>query len=123
MPEVLDIIWRRCCKEGVCQADEPCARAPHLDFPAASLAPPLDACRPFPQSPAARPVTLVDVPGHPRVRDTWLAWEKSAQGIVFLVDAVDFLPQKSAIAECVRCRGWAGDYRVPFCGGLLLATV
>lgn len=54
-----------------------------------------------PQSPAARPVNLVDIPGHPRVRDTWLAWEKSAQGIVFLVDAVDFLPHKSAIAECV----------------------
>ncbi|KFM23894.1 Signal recognition particle receptor subunit beta [Auxenochlorella protothecoides] len=52
-----------------------------------------------PQSPAARPVNLVDIPGHPRVRDTWLAWEKSAQGIVFLVDAVDFLPHKSAIAE------------------------
>ncbi|KAL6768526.1 SRP2 [Auxenochlorella protothecoides x Auxenochlorella symbiontica] len=51
------------------------------------------------KSPAARPVNLVDIPGHPRVRDTWLAWEKSAQGIVFLVDAVDFLPHKSAIAE------------------------
>lgn len=47
----------------------------------------------------ARPVTLVDVPGHLRVRDAWTGWVKDTQGIVFVVDATDFLPHKTSIAE------------------------
>lgn len=47
----------------------------------------------------ARPVTLVDVPGHLRVRDAWTGWVKGTQGIVFVVDATNFLPHRTAIAE------------------------
>ena len=50
--------------------------------------------------PNARPARILDVPGHPRLRSR--AFDEhvnAARGIVFLVDAVDFMPKKSEVAE------------------------
>lgn len=52
------------------------------------------------KSTAARPVRVVDIPGHPRVRgsvDSYL--EKGAGGVVFVVDSVEFMPKKTDAAE------------------------
>ena len=50
--------------------------------------------------PSARPVRVVDVPGHPRLRNrTFDGFAPSARGVVFLVDAVDFMPNKAETAE------------------------
>jgi signal recognition particle receptor subunit beta len=46
-----------------------------------------------------RPVRLVDVPGHPRVRGTVERYAPQAAGVVFLVDSVDFMPRKTEAAE------------------------
>lgn len=54
----------------------------------------------YKQSTAARPVRVVDIPGHPRVRgsvDSYL--EKGAGGVVFVVDSVEFMPKKTDAAE------------------------
>lgn len=42
---------------------------------------------------------VVDVPGHPRVRSRFEQHADRACGVVFLVDAVDFLPHKTQVAE------------------------
>ncbi|KAK9842265.1 hypothetical protein WJX81_003543 [Elliptochloris bilobata] len=44
-------------------------------------------------------VRMVDVPGHPRVRSRFEQYADRACGIIFVVDAVDFLPHKTEIAE------------------------
>jgi len=44
-------------------------------------------------------VNLVDIPGHPRVRRNFERFVDSARGIIFVVDAVDFLPNKTETAE------------------------
>lgn len=44
-------------------------------------------------------VTLVDLPGHPRVRRGFEQHLRSTRGIVFVVDALDFLPHKTDTAE------------------------
>ncbi len=49
---------------------------------------------------APRPVVLVDIPGHPRVRYGQLErYAERAAGVVFLVDSVDFMPRKTEAAE------------------------
>eukprot|EP00887_Chlorella_sp_A99_P002206 scaffold21.g2206.t1 len=48
---------------------------------------------------AARPLTLIDIPGHPRLRGKFDSYVDRARGIVFLVDSVDFMPKKAAVAE------------------------
>jgi len=48
---------------------------------------------------SSRPVHLVDIPGHPRLRRDFDRYVSSARGVVFLVDSVDFMPNKSATAE------------------------
>ena len=52
------------------------------------------------EAPGARPVLLVDVPGHPRVRGAAERYAERAAGVVFLVDSVDFMPRKAEAAEC-----------------------
>lgn len=47
----------------------------------------------------ATAVHLVDVPGHPRVRRAFERHLPSVRGIVFVVDALDFLPHKTETAE------------------------
>lgn len=47
----------------------------------------------------AHPVTLVDVPGHPRVRGAFERHMGAAKGVVFLLDSVTFVPQKTDTAE------------------------
>lgn len=42
---------------------------------------------------------LVDVPGHPKVRGTASQFFGRTRKIVFLVDAVEFMGQKSDVAE------------------------
>ncbi|CAI6003876.1 unnamed protein product [Closterium sp. NIES-64] len=42
------------------------------------------------KNPRARPVHLVDLPGHPRLRSLGAPFLSRACGIVFLVDALDF---------------------------------
>lgn len=44
-------------------------------------------------------VSVVDVPGHPRVRSRFEQYADRACGVVFVVDAVDFLPHKTEVAE------------------------
>lgn len=44
-------------------------------------------------------VRVVDVPGHPRVRSRFEQYADRACGVVFVVDAVDFLPHKTEVAE------------------------
>ena len=41
----------------------------------------------------------MDIPGHPKVRGTAAQFFSSAKAVVFLVDAVDFMAQKTAVAE------------------------
>ena len=48
---------------------------------------------------AARPLDLVDIPGHPRVRGAVDRYAKSAAGLVFVLDSVDFMPKKTEAAE------------------------
>ena len=47
----------------------------------------------------SKAVKLVDVPGHPRVRGKFRTYLDRARGILFVIDAVDFTPHKTAIAE------------------------
>ena len=47
----------------------------------------------------AASVRVVDVPGHPRVRSRFEQYAERACGVVFVVDAVDFLPHKTEVAE------------------------
>jgi signal recognition particle receptor subunit beta len=49
--------------------------------------------------PSARPVRVVDIPGHPRLRARFDQAAPSARGVVFVVDAVDFMPRKTETAE------------------------
>lgn len=51
------------------------------------------------QNPKARPVRLVDVPGHPRLRGLVDPLLQRASAVVFLVDALDFMPHIRANAE------------------------
>ena len=51
------------------------------------------------QAQQAKPVHLIDVPGHPKVRNQFQGYLNSARGIVFVVDSVDFMGQKTAVAE------------------------
>ena len=61
---------------------------------------PLDACvRCYQGTGRATLVNLVDVPGHPRVRRAFERHLRGTRGIVFVVDALDFLPHKTETAE------------------------
>ena len=41
----------------------------------------------------------MDVPGHPKVRSRVESYVDNARGIVFVIDSVDFMGQKTAVAE------------------------
>lgn len=47
----------------------------------------------------AKAVHIVDIPGHPRLRNVFDIYAPSARGVVFLVDSVDFMPKKAEVAE------------------------
>ena len=49
--------------------------------------------------PSARPIHIVDIPGHPRLRHVFDVHAPSARGVVFVVDSVDFMPKKAEVAE------------------------
>lgn len=51
------------------------------------------------QGSSARPVRVVDIPGHPRVRGKFESHLDRARGVVFVVDSVDFMPKKTETAE------------------------
>lgn len=53
----------------------------------------------FTQKNKIKPVRIVDVPGHPRLRPKLDEFLLQAAGIVFVVDALDFLPNCRAVAE------------------------
>ena len=42
---------------------------------------------------------LVDIPGHPKVRGKAADFYSRARNILFLVDAVEFMGQKTEVAE------------------------
>ena len=46
-----------------------------------------------------KPVHVVDVPGHSRLRPKLDDFLPQAAGIVFVVDALEFLPNSSAVTE------------------------
>ncbi|PSC68940.1 signal recognition particle receptor subunit beta-like [Micractinium conductrix] len=48
---------------------------------------------------APRPVQLVDIPGHPRLRGQLERHAERAAGVVFVLDSVDFMPKKTETAE------------------------
>ena len=49
--------------------------------------------------PSARPIHIIDIPGHPRLKTVFDVHAPSARGIIFLVDSVDFMPKKAEVAE------------------------
>jgi signal recognition particle receptor subunit beta len=51
------------------------------------------------KNPKARPVHIVDVPGHPRLRSKVESTLPQCRGVVFVVDAADFLSQLRPCAE------------------------
>lgn len=51
------------------------------------------------QGSKASPITLVDIPGHPRVRHRFEEYAGSTRGVIFVLDSADFLSQKTDIAE------------------------
>ena len=51
------------------------------------------------QAQEVKPVKIVDVPGHPKVRGRFLEHIDGARGIVYVVDSVDFMGQKTTVAE------------------------
>lgn len=46
-----------------------------------------------------KPVHIVDVPGHPRLKPKLEELLPQACGLVFVVDAMDFMPQLRGAAE------------------------
>lgn len=42
---------------------------------------------------------LVDVPGHAKVRSRFESYMQDARGVIYVVDSVDFMGQKTAVAE------------------------
>ena len=67
-------------------SEPPTHRPPALAYPQATR-------------PGARPVVVVDIPGHPRVRGALEGYAARAAGVVFVVDSVDFMPRKIEVAE------------------------
>lgn len=49
-----------------------------------------------------KPVHIVDVPGHSRLRPKLDEFLPQAAGIVFVVDALEFLPNVRAASEYVQ---------------------
>jgi signal recognition particle receptor subunit beta len=70
----------------------------------------------------ARPARLVDLPGHPRLRGRFAAAAPAAAGVIFVVDAVDFMPRKAEAAAAlfdVLAHPAVASRRLPvllFCG-------
>lgn len=52
-----------------------------------------------------RDARLEDLPGHPRLAHEFTERVRAASGVVFVIDATDFVRRKSEIARCVRCGG------------------
>lgn len=75
-----------------------------------------------PASCRATTVQLVDVPGHPRVRQAFERYASRVCGIIFVVDALDFLPHTAAtgeqLYEILTCRQLLCHRKLP----LLLAA-
>lgn len=46
-----------------------------------------------------RTCELIDIPGHAKVRGTATQFYSAAKAVLFLVDAVDFMAQKTSVAE------------------------
>eukprot|EP00250_Pteridium_aquilinum_P019162 c24324_g1_i2 orf=375-1157(+) len=64
----------------------------------------------------AKPVRLVDVPGHMKLRAKLDEFLTEAGGIIFLVDAADFMPNVRAISEYlydILSKAWVVKYKVP----------
>ncbi|GAQ79462.1 signal recognition particle receptor subunit beta [Klebsormidium nitens] len=51
------------------------------------------------EKPTSKPVQIADIPGHPRLRTKLDEYLPKARGIVFVVDAVDFMPNLRAVTE------------------------
>lgn len=49
-----------------------------------------------------KPVHVVDVPGHSRLQTKLDDFLPQAAGVVFVVDAVEFLPKSRAVSEYVQ---------------------
>ena len=56
-------------------------------------------CCPFLQKGKVKPVHIIDVPGHPRLKPKLDEVLPKAAGVVFVVDAQDFLSSMQASAE------------------------
>jgi hypothetical protein len=81
-------------------------------------------------APGKRPrsVLLVDLPGHPRLRNRLDVYAPAARALVFVVDGRDgvFLPGVRATAECApapACAAPRPDLRRVFCGAFVCVWV
>jgi signal recognition particle receptor subunit beta len=52
-----------------------------------------------PDSEATKPLTLVDLPGHPRLKDEMKKYIKTADAVIFVVDIVGLVRNAGVIAE------------------------
>ncbi len=55
------------------------------------------------QSSKKKPLCIVDVPGHQRLRDAFKDYIPDAKAIVFVVDASSITRNGKIVAECVYC--------------------
>ncbi|KAL3699579.1 hypothetical protein R1sor_017601 [Riccia sorocarpa] len=63
-----------------------------------------------------KPVHVVDVPGHPRLKPKIDEFLPQASGIVYMVDALDFMPQLRQTAEYlydVLTKAWVVKRKIP----------
>lgn len=63
-----------------------------------------------------KPVRLIDVPGHMKLRAKLDDFLTEAGGIIFLVDAADFMPNVRANSEYlydILSRAWVVKYKIP----------
>jgi signal recognition particle receptor subunit beta len=47
-----------------------------------------------------KPMTVIDVPGHPRIRDQFKDHMPNARAVLFVVDASTISRNGAAVAEC-----------------------
>ena len=89
--------WHRCKKM---QELLPCQQSRQVVLPAiGSTNMQLQCTLSGEQAQKVKPVQLVDVPGHPKVRSRFEGHIDGARGIIFVVDSVDFMGQKTTVAE------------------------
>lgn len=92
-------MWRRNSAQWQGSSGCTCACAAAVDAAAVVRCPRVQAAAASAGASAPRPVQLVDIPGHPRLRGQLERHAERAAGVVFVLDSVDFMPKKTETAE------------------------